>query len=71
MLPEITKIQDRIKEIDKVGDGEGLIDARLKYREALVRQRRIGLKKTTRIYRCRRKEIKTSLTVGRRNHLKR
>ena len=44
MLPEITEIQNRLEEFEKVGDDEGLMIARLQYREALVRQRRIGLK---------------------------
>jgi hypothetical protein len=44
MLPEITEIQTSIEEFEKVGDDEGLMIARLQYREALVRQRRIGLK---------------------------
>jgi hypothetical protein len=37
MLPEITEIQSRIEEFDKVGDDKGLMVAKLQYREALMR----------------------------------
>lgn len=37
ILLEITEIQNCIKEFKKISDIKGLVDTKLKYREALVR----------------------------------